>query len=226
MRTYHCKACSRPIFREADLLAATNLWDLGEYQAEAYVIRGAIDQAGLRRYDVSLHEGWYCCRFVMMRMTVDKFGTGDALLVYKDAVVAVEDGATPPVAKPHGAIALTARDHDAVVAAPENRGKLVVVKHGAIWCPPCRLMDAVIDRLVAEEALPDVVFYDLDIDGNPAVATRWRNQSIPFTVFYRDGRQVAAPPGRHPVVDGGVVGGLQRAELVALCEALLAKAPA
>ena len=31
---------------------------------------------GLTRYDASLHEGWYCCRFIVMRMVVDKFGTG------------------------------------------------------------------------------------------------------------------------------------------------------
>lgn len=221
MSTFHCKHCGRPIFHAEDVLEVVNLWDLGDYQAEAYAIRQAIEPGTLRRYDVSLHEGWYCCRFVMMRMTVDKFGTGDRLLVYRDAVVEVKPGETPPRAEHQGAIRLTARDHDAVIAASESRGQLLVVKHGAIWCPPCRLMDAVIERLVAAGELPDVRFFELDVDENPEFAARFRNQSIPYTRFYYDGRQVPVSLPGHPSVDGGLLGGLQQAELTGLCRALL-----
>ncbi|HEY9854270.1 MAG TPA: thioredoxin family protein [Stenomitos sp.] len=226
MSTFHCKHCGRAIFHAHDVLERRNLWDLGDYQAEAYAIREAIEPATLRRYDVSLHEGWYCCRFVMMRMTVDKFGTGDQLLVYKDAVVEVKPGETPPTAAHRGAIRLTARDHDAVIASPESRGQLLVVKHGAIWCPPCRLMDAVIERLVEANELPEVRFFDLDIDENQEFAARFRNQSIPYTRFYYDGRQIPVTLPGHPSIDGGLLGGLQQAELVAVCRDVLATARA
>lgn len=224
MSKFHCKHCGRAMFHTEDLLDTVNLWDLGDYQAEAYAIRKAIDPETLRRYDVSLHEGWYCCRFIMMRMTVDKFGTGDQLLVYKDAVVEVMPGETPPRAARSSALRLTGRDHDAVIGAPESRGQLLVVKHGAIWCPPCRLMDTVIDRIVEANELPDVRFFDLDIDENPEFASRFRNQSIPYTRFYYDGRPVPARLAGLPSLDGGIVGGLQQAQLVALCRDLLAEA--
>jgi thiol-disulfide isomerase/thioredoxin len=221
MSTFHCKHCARAIFRAEDLLETVNLWDLGDYQAECYVVRQAIAPEGLRRYDVSLHEGWYCCRFVMMRMMVDKFGTGDRLLVYRDAVVEVKPGETPPRAGSQAAIRLTGRDHDAVIAAPESRGQLLVIKHGAIWCPPCRLMDAVIARIVEANVLPDVRFFELDIDENLEFAERFGNQSIPYTRFYYDGRPIPVTLPGHPSLDGGLLGGLQQAELVALCRQLL-----
>ena len=225
MSTFHCTHCDRPIFRAEDLVGTTNLWDLGDYQAEAYMIRQAIDESGLRRYDASLHEGWYCCRFIMMRMVVDKFGTGDALLVYSDSVVEKHD-ATPaaPAKAPH-APKLTARDHDAVIASPSLVGQLVMVKLGAIWCPPCRLMDSVIAQIGAEGALPDVRFFEVDIDAEPELAGRFRHQSIPYSRFYYNGRLVPLTADDGVVgVDGGLIGGLRRAELTALCARLLERA--
>lgn len=217
MNTFHCKHCGRAIFHADDILETPMLWDLGEYQAEAYAIRRAIAPEGLRRYDVSLHEGWYCCRFIMMRMTHDKFGTGDQLLVYKDDVIEVAQGAEPPTGTPRAAVQLTGRDHDAVIASPDARGKLLVVKHGATWCPPCRLMDAVIERIVASGDLPDVQFFELDIDREQAFAGRFRNQSIPYTRFYYNGHPVPVSLPGHPSLDGGILGGLGSSELVALC---------
>lgn len=221
MSTFHCKHCARPIFHAEDLLETRNLWDLGDYQAEAHVIRRAIAPETLRRYDVSLHEGWYCCRFIMMRMTHDKFGTGDALLVYKDDVVEVPAGAPAPKGLQRAAIELTGRDYESVVASPDARGKLLVVKHGATWCPPCRLMDAVIDRIVAADELPDVRFFEFDIDAEQAFAARFRNQSIPNTRFYFNGALVPVTLPGHPSVDGGLIGGLGHDELVGLCRRLL-----
>jgi hypothetical protein len=131
--TYHCAQCGRGIFRAADIIKRVTLWDLSDYQAECYAITRAIDLDGLERYDASLHEGWYCCRFILMRMLVDKFGTGDDLLVYTDSVVAVPDGA--PVPTKHdtkGQIKLSSRDYDAFLAAPQLKDKLIWVKYGAI----------------------------------------------------------------------------------------------
>ncbi|WNR42702.1 thioredoxin family protein [Paenibacillus roseipurpureus] len=151
MSAFHCKHCGKAIFRKESIIEEVNLWDLTEYQAHCYAITEAIELESFRRYDASLHEGWYCCRFIMMRMIVDKFGTGDKLLVYADSVVEVKDG--EPVPKQQGPshqIKLGKIDFDQVVHHPEAanlQDKLLVVKLGAIWCPPCRLMDRVIDSL-------------------------------------------------------------------------------
>ena len=56
--TYNCSRCGRALFRADAILGKTNLWDLGDYQAEAYRVSEVIDQGSLRRYDCSLHEGW------------------------------------------------------------------------------------------------------------------------------------------------------------------------
>lgn len=219
--TFHCTSCGRAIFSSDAILRRVTLSAFGGHRAEAYAIREAIDPDGLRRYDVSLHEGWYCCRFIMMRMTHDKFGTGDALLVYADSVTEAADGATRAVAKPHAAIRLDTFDHDAVIRSADNAGKLLVVKHGAIWCPPCRHMDAIIDRVVARGALPDVRFFELDIDHEPEIAARFDTGSIPFFVFYRDGKRLVLPelPGVR-VIAGGIVGALSEKQLIAICQAL------
>jgi thiol-disulfide isomerase/thioredoxin len=104
------------------------------------------------------------------------------------------------------------------------KDQLVVVKLGAIWCPPCRLMDAVIARIVAEGQLPEVRFFELDIDHEPELAGRFRNQSIPYTLFYYNGERVRLTREDGPTVDGGLIGGLRQDELVALCQRVLARA--
>lgn len=229
MNAYFCKSCGREIFRSQDLLRMTNLWDLGEYQAEVFEVAGLSDPEGLRRYDVSLHEGWYCCRFIAMRMIVDKFGTGDALLVYADSVVEAPRD-RPPIGRRllKGQTRLGLRDFDAVIAAEANRDRLLVVKLSAEWCPPCRLMDSVIARLVAEGRLPRVSFFEIDVDEEEELAARFPNASIPYTVFYYNGKRLDLNPGpdlrgRLPLLDGGIVGGVPGALLERICREILAR---
>jgi thiol-disulfide isomerase/thioredoxin len=220
--TYHCVQCGRAIFRAADIIDRVTLWDLSDYQAECFVIASAIDGDELERYDASLHEGWYCCRFIMMRMLVDKFGTGDSLLVYSDSVVAVPDGA--PVVTAHdskGQIKLSSRDYDLFLGAPQLKDKLIWVKYGAIWCPPCRLLDAVFARIADARLLPDVVFAEVDIDEEAALAERWDNSGIPFSVFYYGGRQIHLSGRGMSVVQGGLVGGLTAAQVTRLAATVL-----
>ncbi len=224
MSTFHCTSCGRAIFRSDAILRRHTLSSFDGHRAECYAIREALDEDSLRRYDVSLHEGWYCCRFIMMRMTEDKFGTGDDLLVYSDSVIEVADGQTPPVpTQLRHAPKLGKRDHDAVLSAPANQDKLLVVKHGAIWCPPCRHMDAVISRIIERNALPDVRFFELDTDEEPELARRFHNRSIPFFVFYFGGKQVRIDLRGAPTVDGGIVGAIPEQALISICRALLAQ---
>ena len=46
MSTFHCKRCSRAIFKFGDIIEKINLWDMGEYQAECYAVSRVIDLAG------------------------------------------------------------------------------------------------------------------------------------------------------------------------------------
>jgi thiol-disulfide isomerase/thioredoxin len=221
MSTFHCTSCGRAIFRSEDLLQRVTLSQFDGHRAECYAIRAAIDEDSLRRYDVSLHEGWYCCRFIMMRMVEDKFGTGDDLLVYSDSVVEVADGQSPPTRASHpSALKLGKRDHDAVIAAHANQDVLLVVKHGAIWCPPCRHMDVIISRLMERKALPGVRFFELDVDEEPEIAARFHNRAIPFFVFYYGGTQVKVDLRGGRGADGGIVGAIPEQALVSVCQSL------
>lgn len=220
---YSCANCGRSIFAEEHIIKKVNLWDLKEYQAEAYMLRDVLEMGTLRRYDCSLHEGWYCCRFIMMRMLQDKFGTGDALLVYTDSVVPHLEGEMPAIKSSHkGQIKLSARDFDDVMGA--NDGKLKVVKLGGIWCPPCRLMDTLIAAIDQERTLPEVSFFEVDIDQEQSLASRFENLSIPYLLFYLGGKRLVLSSDKHVIVDGGVIGGLTRHELETICRKILEEA--
>jgi thiol-disulfide isomerase/thioredoxin len=224
MSTFHCTSCGRGIFRSEDILRRVTLSNFDGHRAECYAIRAAIDEGSLRRYDVSLHEGWYCCRFIMMRMVVDKFGTGDDLIVYSDSVVEVADGEAPPEpASRRSAVKLGKRDHDAVISAPANQDTLLVVKHGAIWCPPCRHMDAIISRVIERNILPEVRFFELDVDEEPEIAARFNSRAIPFFAFYYAGKQVKVDLRGAQSVDGGLVGAIPEQALIALCQTLVSR---
>ncbi|MFN7132674.1 MAG: thioredoxin family protein, partial [Myxococcales bacterium] len=189
LQTFHCKSCGRAIFHSAQIAREVNLWDLGDYQAWAYQLTDDVDVSGLRRYDVSLHEGWYCCRFIAMRMTVDKFGTGRSLLVYRDSVEARSEAPATTPAPQKAQLRLTEVDFDRVVGdAGDDR--LKVVKVGAIWCPPCRLMDAVIERIAAAPDRPEVDFFEIDADASPELAARFAATSIPYLRFFYRGEPV------------------------------------
>ena len=221
MSTFHCTSCGRAIFRSEDILQRVTLSSFNGHRSECYAIRAAIDTDSLRRYDVSLHEGWYCCRFIMMRMVEDKFGTGDDLLVYSDSVVEVADGQPLPApASQRSVLKLGKRDHDAVISAPANQDTLLVVKHGAIWCPPCRHMDVIISRVMERNALPGVRFFELDVDEEPELAARFHNRAIPFFAFYYGGTQVKVDLRGAQSVDGGIVGAIPEQALVAFCQRL------
>jgi thiol-disulfide isomerase/thioredoxin len=223
---FSCKRCGRAIFRSDQILGKVNLWDLGEYQPLCYKLSGALGVDGLRRYDCSLHEGWYCCRFILMRMVVDKFGTGSSLLVYADSVEEHPEGQPlrPAPRRPPAQVRLGERDFDAALAgAPPDA--LCVVKFGAIWCPPCRLMDSVIAKIHASGGLPGVHFFEVDIDEERELAARYPSGSVPTFMFFHGGKLVPVHGERRSPA-GGSIGSMPSAPFVRLCQEMLARARA
>ncbi|MFF8430594.1 thioredoxin family protein [Streptomyces sp. NPDC016566] len=205
---YACNHCKTVIFTSDRIIGRRPLWDLGEYTADSFLISAPHDWSVLRRYDTSLHQGWYCYRFILMRMTEDKFRTGDALIVYADSVHPAE--AEAPTASPakRSPVRLTASDFDDVLGAPAMADRLALVKLGAIWCPPCRLMDQAIARVQAGGGIDGVEFFEVDIDEEPELCSRFPIQSIPYTLLYRAGRRIPMHSARFHTVDGGLVGGM------------------
>jgi thioredoxin 1 len=64
-----------------------------------------------------------------------------------------------------------------------SSGKMVLVKFGAKWCGPCRLVDAELGRLAEKE--PDLKIVEVDVDTNQELAKKYKVNSIPNMVLIR-----------------------------------------
>jgi thioredoxin 1 len=72
----------------------------------------------------------------------------------------------------------------------------VVVDFWAAWCPPCRLMNPVIDELAQEH--PELSFVTLDADANPETVIGRGVMSMPTFLVFKHGTEVARLVGSRP----------------------------
>jgi len=66
---------------------------------------------------------------------------------------------------------------------------LVMVDFFATWCGPCKMMAPAVERL-AKAYEGTVKIGKLDVDENPDVSQKYEIQSIPTTIFFKDGEMV------------------------------------
>jgi thioredoxin 1 len=70
----------------------------------------------------------------------------------------------------------------------------VLVDFWAPRCPPCRLLEPVVDEL-ANEYKDKISFVKLNRDENPGIANRYNIMSIPTVIIFKDGRPVSSIVG-------------------------------
>ncbi|MBS0207981.1 MAG: thioredoxin family protein [Planctomycetes bacterium] len=64
----------------------------------------------------------------------------------------------------------------------------VIVKFGADWCPPCRMLEPELDRLASSG---QVAVVKIDVGRNHALARHYRVSSIPDVYLFHNGAAVA-----------------------------------
>lgn len=70
----------------------------------------------------------------------------------------------------------------------------LVVDFWAPWCAPCRMMAPFFEQAAAELE-PQVRLAKVNTDENPRLGGRYQISSIPTTVVFEGGREVARQPG-------------------------------
>ena len=87
---------------------------------------------------------------------------------------------------------------DATFSAEVERSPVpVLLDLWAPWCGPCRMIAPVLESLASEWA-GRVRIAKLNVDENPATASRFNARSIPLLVVIKDGREVDRIIGVQP----------------------------
>ena len=87
---------------------------------------------------------------------------------------------------------------DATFASEVDQSeKPVLVDFWAPWCGPCRMLAPTVEQ-IAEEEGTRLKVVKLNVDENPATATRFQIMSIPTLVLFKGGQQVERLVGAMP----------------------------
>jgi thioredoxin 1 len=70
----------------------------------------------------------------------------------------------------------------------------VLVEIGATWCPPCRALEPILEKLAAE-TVGRVKIVTLDAEESPVTAARYGVRAVPTLLLFRNGDQTVRQLG-------------------------------
>ena len=71
-----------------------------------------------------------------------------------------------------------------------NSGKPVLVKFGAEWCGPCRMLAPILEEVLAAESA-NFGIVSVDVDNCPKISAEYGIQSLPTMILFKGGENVA-----------------------------------
>ena len=78
--------------------------------------------------------------------------------------------------------------YNKAVAATKDGGKPLVIDFTATWCPPCKHIGPIFEKMAAE--YPELVLKKLDVDANKAAAQAAGISAMPTFKVYVNGSEV------------------------------------
>ncbi|MGC8850503.1 MAG: thioredoxin [Candidatus Bathyarchaeia archaeon] len=77
-----------------------------------------------------------------------------------------------------------------------KRNRAAVVDCWAAWCPPCRALSPIIEKLASEHK--DIAFGKLNVDENPQTPRLYGIMAIPTLLYFKEGRLIDRTTGAFP----------------------------
>jgi thioredoxin 1 len=75
------------------------------------------------------------------------------------------------------------------VTKVEQSAKPVLVDFSAEWCPPCKMLAPIVERISLEFGEQLAVF-GVDTDNEPELSQRFNISGVPTLIFFREGKEV------------------------------------
>lgn len=76
-----------------------------------------------------------------------------------------------------------------------KKEKLVILKFGADWCGPCKVLQPVFNDLSTDDCFKNILFASTNIDHYPELAVQFNISSVPTMIILEDGKESSRKEG-------------------------------